>query len=389
MHCLKLSRLSLACALSFSGTVCFAVDAPDSSTCQAPAAPEPTSVVETTDYTKQTAEVADWNVEAARKKQLDYDARVRSNLLASSDPRDWALFAVFTAFAPDANHVAALRMDRLRRAVVWSPNDLVIQIIALSQSWAKDNLKTQALENLKRMEPENGAWWAWDIQSKPTFETQTQTDATVAHIAMSREFDNHFVLISSAAEDVYRRYPIPDDALEDSVTDIPSEARPIIQSIAAAAAIAFPAYQHLMTACRAGTIPEKSATRIEDCENAGRLMQNRGTDLLARRVGSALLRVSRTFNDEDQKTARVDDWVVAQFQNLEAEPMTKDAASMFVAHEKDWVDSGDEVEAMRRTIQRAGISTIPPDDWVDTRSSFSQERIEQDKLRLKDEAKTN
>jgi hypothetical protein len=54
------------------------------------------------------------------------------------------------------------------------------------------------------------------------------------------------------------------------------------------------------------------------------------------------------------------------------------SAEEVVAYETDWMQTGSEVEAMRRAVARAGNPLAPPDNWIDTLSPFSEQRLQQD-----------
>jgi len=54
-----------------------------------------------------------------------------------------------------------------------------------------------------------------------------------------------------------------------------------------------------------------------------------------------------------------------------------------ITYQSDWIETGSEVEAMRRAVARAGIPVTPPDDWTDKLSPFSEDRFKQDQAALK------
>jgi hypothetical protein len=99
----------------------------------------------------------------------------------------------------------------------------------------------------------------------------------------------------------------------------------------------------------------------------------------------AVLRVSKTFSDDDVHLARDTDWVLdrssATMTALESsrDPSVGDA---LVAYMTDWFATGNEIEAMRRAVVRSGGAVTPPDDWVDKMSPFSEKRLQQDQAAL-------
>jgi hypothetical protein len=114
--------------------------------------------------------------------------------------------------------------------------------------------------------------------------------------------------------------------------------------------------------------------RSVDCEAIGRLLMVRGDSVLANMIGPALLRVSHTFTDDDKRFARENDWVYERYGQLVSRSEDHDSVVRAHAFLQDWSESGREMEAMRRAIARTGDAPTPPDDWVDKRAPFSDER---------------
>jgi hypothetical protein len=111
-------------------------------------------------------------------------------------------------------------------------------------------------------------------------------------------------------------------------------------------------------------------------------MSQHGDTLLSQSIGFVVLRVSRTFSDEDVEAARQTDWIVQNYSDVIAlnpgRVAIRDPLHEAEAYQKDWVETGSETEAMRRRIVRAGLSPTPPDSWVGKAPRFSAERIQQD-----------
>ena len=112
--------------------------------------------------------------------------------------------------------------------------------------------------------------------------------------------------------------------------------------------------------------------------------------LIANHIGWSILRISRTFSDDDVSQARTQDWLHEQFTTrllaLAGSP-NESAAEDMITYQTDWFDSGSEVEAMRRAVARAGTPVTPPDDWIDKLSPFSEDRFQQDQAALQRIAK--
>lgn len=54
------------------------------------------------------------------------------------------------------------------------------------------------------------------------------------------------------------------------------------------------------------------------------------------------------------------------------------ATEQDASYQRDWLETGNEMEAMRRLVAGAGIALTPPNDWVDDQSPFSEERLNAD-----------
>ena len=131
---------------------------------------------------------------------------------------------------------------------------------------------------------------------------------------------------------------------------------PHTSAIAITTAVAFPAYQSLITACRINPATGANASRAGDCAAIGRLMTTHGTSVISNLMGYSILRVSRTFNDDDVKRARIDDWVYQQYGNSLGDLADQRSITEIIAHDNDWITAGSEMDAMRHTIARTGYS---------------------------------
>ncbi len=311
-----------------------------------------------------------------------YQSAVFNSLSTSSEPRDWALATVanFLGLSNHRTEYAGL----LDRAVAAAPNDALVQWLALMQtnnSAAAQDTHDRALQNLQSIEPDNAAVWMQALMVAQRRRNDAEVDAALARMAASTRFDDHLVDLIKAMRDVYSQHPLPEEyfALEQSEhpelaqEDTRDDASPTVAAVAVGAAVALPAYQPLINACR---VNGGQAARAGACALIGRLMARRGTNLVARSIGYAVLRVSATFNDDDIRQSRDYDWLRQEFLGTTAHGSTR----IDVAYVNDWCATNSEIEAMRRAVSRAGRAPRPPADWIDTQSPFSAERLRNDKL---------
>ncbi|MGH8123446.1 MAG: hypothetical protein ACREPT_11825 [Rudaea sp.] len=304
----------------------------------------------------------------------------------SSEPRDWALATVanFLGLSNHRTEYAGL----LDRAVAAAPNDALVQWLALMQtnnSAAAQDTHDRALQNLQSIEPDNAAVWMQALMFAQRRRNDAEVDAALARMTASTRFDDHVADLIKVMRNVYSQHPLPEEysALEQSELpelaqeDTRDDARGTVAAVSVAAAIALPAYQPLINAC---TVNGVQAARAGACALIGRLMAGRGTDLIARSIGYAVLRVSGTFNDDDIRRSRNDDWLRQEMVAATVYPPTHESTRNGVTYVNDWCATNSEIEAMRRAVSRAGRAPRPPVDWIDTQSPFSAERLRNDKL---------
>jgi hypothetical protein len=156
-----------------------------------------------------------------------------------------------------------------------------------------------------------------------------------------------------------------------------ARAVPYVYAAVVTSAPALPSFQDLIAACRVDPSSGANSQRSVDCAAVGRLMARRGDTQITNRIGMSLLRVSRMFADDDVGEARAQDWLREQFTaKLLASTGTPDQAFVdeMITYQRDWIETGSELEAMRRAVARGGLPPAPGGDWIDKASPFSAER---------------
>jgi hypothetical protein len=337
---------------------------------QATAAPE----YSTPDYALVNEEEAsDPQRAAALSAWHDYETSVFESLSQSPVPRDWALATLIRPLLFDENGRDEESKALLQHALHATPDDSLILWIAMNHG---DALRDSALRGLKRAEPDNAAVWLEDLAAATKRNDNVAIDTALSRMSVSPRFDNHFADFLKSIAEVFFRYPVPDVYLTVAPNEEKSlgrDAFPYAYSMSVTAAMALPAFQHLVNVCRINP-SDQNVARATDCAAVGRMMVQHGDTVIANRIGYALLRVSHTFTDDDVHMARDDDWIYAQYVKATTTPDVAEIA----AHQKDWIDTNSEMEAMRRSLERAAISRTPPEDWVDDSSLFSAERLQSD-----------
>ena len=321
-----------------------------------------------------------------------YQIATFKSLSASSEPRDRALAALTNPLNPFAFDEASQheRATLIDRAALDAPDDSLVQWIALLHSHEPTSLGTTndaPLQALLRIEPDNAAVWVEVLIRASQQKDSTATDTALARMAASTRFDEHYLDVQKALVNIYTRYPVPDEYISSAAAEISApeetiqskESMPYFTATAIAAAIALPAYQPLIKACTINSTTNENNSRASACAAIGHLMVSRGKTLLANRVGYSVLRVSGTFNDDDIQHARIDDWIyqqrITQLRQSGEHPVQE-----VITNINDLIETGSELEAMRRAIARAGIQLMPSPDWADMQTPFSAERLRNDQL---------
>lgn len=352
-----------------------------------------TSAVSMPDYVAEgdvAADASDVDANSDRAdamaRNLDYHRTMATRLAASPDPHDWALATVVMSLEAGLEEIV-LRRNRtspkpsdtlLGRALDSLPNDPLVLWVAVERGERGGiQRRDQALLRLQELEPDNAAVWMEVLAAAASRHDEAAIGLALARMAMSREYNSHFADQMKAVAGVYLRFPPPAELLvagETAATKPSAETVVAAQALAMTTATAMPSFQHLVNACRVDPASGRNRDRVADCATVGRLLAAHGDSLVAARIGPAVLRVSQTYTADDQREARDFDWIYSQYLAALPTEESPQAAERFARHFDDWIASGSEIEAMRRTVARAGLATSPPDDWVDRYSQFSEER---------------
>ncbi len=292
--------------------------------------------------------------EAYAKFQASLDTAMRS----SSRPRDWALAAIATPHPERTLGAPSPRDDGdLFRAQQAAPGDALVQwLVANNADRSTPSGEAHvdaAIDALTRIEPDNAATWMLALDEAKKRGDAAAVDESIARMAQSRRFDDHFIDIVHAWIDVYDRHPPPPVPIAESDGGDPG----FVEAFAHAAAAAMPAYQDVILACKPASGQALAPDRRAQCDKAGHLMLGRGTSLIARHIGFVVVRNVDALTDVDRAAKRDLDWY--QFKGVPENASVID----WLQHEDDWRRLDDEIDVIRNRLRRNGIPDAAPEGW--------------------------
>jgi hypothetical protein len=308
--------------------------------------------------------------EATAARDLEQRRRVEltlDRLLGQGDaPRDAALR--HQVFLYDAGERTILPRDgtALRAAAAAAPRDRLVQWIWATVPEAESGCSDAApcperAGTLATLEPANAAAWLPVLDAASRAKDAAAVDAAIARMAAGKSYDDLYVQTVLAWMDVFTRWPnaVP---LRDGDGDAERPLRALdMASVRASFGAQGARLAQLARACDAKRQDTPRPERMADCARLGRLMLNRGTSLLAQRMGRALQRRSGADLAPDSDAARVLDWQIAQL--AEVEKRDGGSAKAVTAQFEHLRASGSEQAALVHRLERVGIATTPPPDW--------------------------
>jgi hypothetical protein len=286
-----------------------------------------------------------------------FEASLYTAMRSGTRPRDWALAAT-AAPEPSRTIGASAHFDGdLFRAAQAAPSDTLVQwLVANYGDAAPESIarRASAIDALTRLEPDNGAAWMQSLTAAAQRGDDSGGDDALARMAESRRFDDHFVDVAHAWIDVYDRHPPPATLSSDAYD------AGFVTAMAKASATAMPAYQFVVNACKPPSASHEGFARAASCTSAGHLMLQRGTTLVSRSIGFAILRNLDAATDADRSAKRNLDWYRANALVRTGEDGdVRDA----LAFESDWRHMDDEIDVIKSALRRAGLSTEAPEGW--------------------------
>ncbi len=269
---------------------------------------------------------------------------LRDALLAAATPRALILAAQIT---PSADHLRTQARDL-------APDDAFVQWFAAKH--ADGSVDVEAAHDVVRLEPDNGAGWVLLLDAAADAGDEDGVTRALEQIGEAPRFDDFLSTMTREWLAVIDAEPALVPTVERGSADWSRAAAPLVHALALSAAVGMPAYRKLVEACPRGGAADPA--RHLACAAAGQRISEQATSIVARAIGTALLR-------------RIDDpaWTVAKqhYDHLNRasstllDPALRDDAAIrrVIA---DWYATASEIAVLERLLARAGLPLRAPAD---------------------------
>lgn len=292
-------------------------------------------------------------------------------LRQSSDPRDWMVASqLFQIGDLDPASNGAARAELLKNAAAAAPDDVLIQWVAAMAVPASGGGGCSApkplpanLDGLLRLEAANGLAWLPVLQQSYQDKDALGVDAALARMAAADRYDDHRQEYMRMLVKLYAANPqvgarIGAD-LESTVGKLDEAGQAEVSfgmAMGQTMAVA-PSLYLLNKVCdpKQETAPE--ARRLALCADVGQRLAERGVNASLRRDGESLLELVGQSQGKIQALDRELEflsWMLDQASDQQR------ASAIF---REEWSRSGDEVDALRATVNALGLPTTPPAMW--------------------------
>jgi hypothetical protein len=265
--------------------------------------------------------------------------------------------SLFVDGSPVSSDPSSADLELLDSAIRDAPSDpMLIWFVASIAPGRHANLNL--VSRLEALEPDNGAIGLLMLADAIRSDDSLRVTEAIERIGKGRRFDEHFGDLMVAWLDAVYRYPLREEWVAGAEADISSIA--MGQALAWSGGFGLPAYQGLSESCRAAAGAAVATARDHACLGAAEAMIRGSESLISRSIGNALLR--RFDQGRYNSNRRTFDYQIEQFARIW--PVLPAGVQQSRLIERDWRQTRSELRVMERALQRAGISLVPPDDWV-------------------------
>lgn len=303
--------------------------------------------------------------ETVRDMMRRHDEAVASQLRESRRPRDWVLAADIERgdVGPDWVARAPAYRAAVAKAAAAAPNDALVQWLQAIGDFQRTReatqADTQAAARLAQSDPDNAVAWTLSVADAQRRGDAVLVDDALAHMAQAARHDEHGDEYLLEMMDVYAIRPFP---ILVRLFGANADGLAFVHAFGRSAALDSPPYVALRIACDAQHA-QGDATRYDRCAVIARRMID-SDSAMAVMLGHTVLRVSGRATPDDAARLRRWEWQQSEYSRLFSEEMDGAAGLDRVAD--DWRAARSEVGAMRRLLERHGMTaqTDPPAGWT-------------------------
>jgi hypothetical protein len=302
--------------------------------------------------------------------QLGHDYRLRAaeDYIAHGSARDKLLAAVMLQPAELDEHGAddAALLERqsalLETAMREAPNDL--DIWAAAHYYCRPGsrcLILQPAHRLAELQPQNAANWVFQLDDS---DSPQRASELLRRAAQSPVFDDHFTRVFALGFEATKgtTVPVPEPlqrTLERLNADVGvDEVLGTFQMYA----MPIPAWQTLTRRCRPSPQQPLEPGLAADCLRVAKMAAEPGKGLVTRMIGSAMIRHLRPGSVEAAAARELRRSYAYTYAMLAARTPAQVRASQDELTGRETLQF-DELEAAKRSLDRAGIPRDPPTDW--------------------------
>lgn len=287
--------------------------------------------------------------QASNERRINH---TRELLLLAGDPDSLETAALLTGFGKDE---PAERLEAFARADAAAPDQPDLIWLHLVACGEVPSCTTGPLESrLQALDPQNGAAWAMSMKQAVRANDPTQLRAVTITMASTQRFDIYWNAIMLHTSRALIR------------TGTMDSVQAVVLAYGLGAALAIPPYQTITQGCKGALLG--SAERLTACRHLSEMLRN-GDTYLTEMIGTTIAK--RSWPDTSPE---FQDAVSARRLARYRMDLGSKASEKLGINNK-WAELNLKLLEETRTeqqvelglIKAAGLSPIPPADWVDSK----------------------
>ena len=293
----------------------------------------------------------------------DYRSQVAEAHLRSDSHRGKLLGTILLNPTED-DPVAATRKDQLLTELVEAaPDDLDTLAAATIQCPAGHPLCDQLhpAKRLAALQPDNGANWAYVLREQDDLVTVADL---VHRAATAPSFDDQFTRVFRLGQETLASSPVEIPIILRSAIEHFNQTVSVEETVAwyQSWSLPLPNWNRLVTSCRADGLAARDAQFREDCLRIAKRAAYAKQSILTSMIGSTIIRHLKPGTEDATRARELRREYTYTFDALNARTPAQLRASRDELRAREVFQVG-EMEASKRSLDRAGIPRDPPADW--------------------------